>query len=157
VAKARGSFDTALQTGRIVRGGFGFRIAWLSEALLLRGHVLQNLHHFKEAESLARELVAKRGLPFDYGLLGDALMEQGRIKEAVAAYQSMVDGRPDLQSYSRIAHIRWLTGDLEGAIEMSRAAVSASSPNDADSAAGRTAAWLGLNCRRRRGFGQARL
>jgi len=63
------------------------------------------------------------------------LMEQGRIQEAVAAYQSMVDLRPDLQSYSRISQVRWLTGDLEGAIELMQAAVSASSPTDADSAA----------------------
>src|SRR5258708_37371443 len=38
------------------------------EALLLRGHVLQSLHRFKEAEALARELVERRGLSFDYGL-----------------------------------------------------------------------------------------
>ena len=106
-----------------------------AEGLLLRGHVLQNLHRFKEAEPLARELVAKRGLSFDYGLLGDTLMEQGRIQSAVEAYQQMVDLRPDLQAYSRIAHVRWLTGDLSGAIEMMQAAVSASTPRDPDSAA----------------------
>jgi tetratricopeptide (TPR) repeat protein len=108
-----------------------------AEGLLLRGHVLQNLHRFKEAEPLARELVAKRGLSFDYGLLGDTLLEQGKLKEAVAAYQTMVDIRPDLQSYSRIAHLRWLTGDLDGAIGMMQAAANASSPRDAD-----TAAWV---------------
>src|SRR5262245_62021069 len=47
------------------------------EAMLLRGHALQNQHRFKEAEPLARELTANRGLPVDYGLLGDVLMEQG--------------------------------------------------------------------------------
>jgi tetratricopeptide (TPR) repeat protein len=106
-----------------------------AEGLLLRGHVLQNLHRFKEAYAVARELTAKRGLSFDFALLGDSLMEQGRLKEAVAAYQAMVDLRPDLQAYSRIAHVRWLTGDLAGATEMMQAAVSASSPRDADSAA----------------------
>ncbi len=106
-----------------------------AEGLLLRGHVLESLHCFKEAEVVARELTEKRGLPFDFALLGDSLMEQGRLKEAVAAYQTMVDLRPDLQSFSRIAHVRWLTGDLTGAIEMMQAAVSASSPRDANSAA----------------------
>ena len=145
VAKARGSFDTGFyKLAGSCAEVLDSESPGCPEALLLRGHVLQNLHHFKQAESLARELVARRGLSFDYGLLGDALMEQGRIKEAVAAYQSMVDGRPDLQSYSRIAHIRWLTGDLEGAIEMSRAAVSASSPNDADSAAWANSRLAGL-------------
>ena len=45
-----------------------------TEALLLRAHVLNSLHKFKEAEVVARELVARRGLNFDYGVLGDALM-----------------------------------------------------------------------------------
>ncbi len=105
------------------------------EALLLHGYVFENLHRFKEAEPLARELVAQRGLSFDYGLLGDSLMEQGKLNEAVDAYQHMVDLRPDLESYSRVAHMRWLKGDTEGAIEMMQAAVSASTPRDPDSAA----------------------
>ncbi|MCI0535964.1 MAG: tetratricopeptide repeat protein [Verrucomicrobiales bacterium] len=88
-----------------------------SEALLLRGHVSQSLHRFKEAETIARELVAQRDLAFDHGLLGDALADQGKLNEAIAAYQRMVDLRPDLQSYSRVAHARWLKGDLSGAIE----------------------------------------
>src|SRR5262249_29637084 len=66
VGKARESFDPgfyklaeqcalALETHR----------PNIPEALLLRGHVLHNLHRFKEAEPLARELVARRGLAFD--------------------------------------------------------------------------------------------
>ncbi len=51
-----------------------------SEALLLRGHVLHNLHRFEEAEALARKLVAARGLSFDYGLLGDVLLELGELE-----------------------------------------------------------------------------
>lgn len=87
-------------------------------AMLLRGHALHNQHRFKEAEPIARDLVAKRGLPFDYGLLADVLMELGRVDEAAAACQTMIDLRPDLQSYSRGAHIRWLKGDLRGAVEL---------------------------------------
>jgi hypothetical protein len=41
------------------------------EAMLLRGHALHSQHRFHEAEALAQQLVAKRGLGFDYGLLGD--------------------------------------------------------------------------------------
>jgi len=136
VAKARTSFDSGFyKLAEACAKTLDSDSPGCAEALLLRGHVLQNLHEFKEAEVLARELVAKRGLSFDYGLLGATLMEQGRIEEAVTAYQSLVDIRPDLQSYSRIAHVRWLTGDLDGAIEMMEAAVGASSPSDADSAA----------------------
>ena len=104
-------------------------------AMLLCGHVLDSLHHFHEAETLARQLVARRGLGFDYGLLGDALMEQGRLTEAVAAYQEMMDLRPDLHAYARAAHIRWLKGDLDGAIEAMNLAASTATPHDAESAA----------------------
>ena len=88
----------------------------------------------RKPRSIARELVAQRTLPFDYGLLGDALVEQGRLAEAVDAYQRMVDLRPDLQSYSRVAYMRWLKGDLDGAIEVARLAARAASPLDPESA-----------------------
>jgi tetratricopeptide (TPR) repeat protein len=99
-------------------------------AKLLRGHVFISFHRFAEAETIGRELVAQRALSFDYGLLGDALTEQGRLSEAVEAYQSMVDLRPDMQSYSRVAHMRWLKGDLDGAIEVARLAAQAAGPYD---------------------------
>jgi tetratricopeptide (TPR) repeat protein len=100
------------------------------DALLLQGHILQSLHKFKDAESIARKLVTIRNEAFDYGLLGDVLMEQGRLTEAVGAYQKMIDLKPDLQSYTRVAHIRWLKGDLDGAIEVMRVAVTSGSPRD---------------------------
>jgi tetratricopeptide (TPR) repeat protein len=100
------------------------------DALLLQGHILQSLHKFKDGEPIARKLVMIRNEASDYGLLGDVLMEQGRLTEAVGAYQKMIDLRPDLQSYTRIAHMRWLKGDLEGAIEVMRMAVTSGSPRD---------------------------
>src|SRR5205814_6359857 len=87
------------------------------EAMLLRAHVLQNLHRFKESETLARRLVQQRALSFDYGLLGAALMGQGKLGGAVDAYQGMMNVKPDLRAYARAADVRWLQGDLEGASE----------------------------------------
>ncbi len=106
-----------------------------AQGLLLRGHVLENLHQFKDAEPIARKLIATRGLAFDYALLGDALMEQGRLNEAVPAYQTMMDLRPDLHAYSRAAHLRWLKGDLEGATQLMQLAVRAGSSQDAEASA----------------------
>src|SRR4030095_2552452 len=88
VAKARESFDPgfyklAEQCARCIEN----RNPQSQEAMLLRAHVLQNLHHFKESETLARRLVHQRELIFDYGVLGDAFMEQGKLNEAVEAYQ----------------------------------------------------------------------
>ena len=104
-------------------------------ALLLRGHVLHQMHRFGEAEAIARRLVTSREFVLDFGLLGDALMEQGRVAEAAVAYQKMIDLKPFYQSYTRAAHLRWLTGDLNGAIETMHAAVKAASPRDPESVA----------------------
>src|SRR5262245_60769859 len=86
-----------------------------SAALLLRGHAVHNLHHFSEAEKIARGLVETWGLVDEYGLLGDALIEQGKTDEAALAYQKMMELRPGPQAYGRAAHLRWLKGDTEGA------------------------------------------
>ena len=136
VAKARESFDPGFyKLAEQCALCLDSHRSGSSQAMLLRGHALQNQHRFKEAEPLARELVAKRGFPVDYGLLGDVLMEQGQLAEATDAYQRMIDLRPDLHSYARGAHIRWLKGDLTGAVELMELAVSASSPLDPESAA----------------------
>ena len=111
-------------------------------ALLLRGHVLHQLHRFREAEQLARALVARRTVVLDYGLLGDALMEQGRLTEAAAAYQKMLDLKPFYQSYTRAAHVRWLKGDLPGAIAAMRLAIDSASSRDPESSAW---AWTRLS------------
>jgi tetratricopeptide (TPR) repeat protein len=108
-----------------------------SEAAFLRGHVLHNLHRFKEAEELAMQLVSRRGAPADFGLLGDVLMEQGKLAGAVAAYQRMADLKPDLHAFVRAAHVRWLKGDLPGALELAETAAQSISPRDRD-----TAAWV---------------
>jgi tetratricopeptide (TPR) repeat protein len=104
-------------------------------ALLLRGHVLHQMHRFREAEAIARRLVTVREFALDFGLLGDVLMEQGRVAEAAEAYQKMIDLKPFYQSYTRAAHLRWLRGDVAGAIDLMRAAVKAASPRDPESIA----------------------
>ena len=101
------------------------------EARRIKVHVLIQFHRFAEAEAAARELVAReRSGWFDQLLLGDALMEQGKLREAGAAYQAAMDRRPSLQLYDRAAWMRWLVGDLEGAIDLQRRAVRAGSPAD---------------------------
>ncbi len=104
-------------------------------ALLLRGHALHQLHRFREAETVARTLVTKREFVLDYALLGDALMEQGRLTEAAAAYQKMIDLKPFYQSYTRAAHLRWLEGDLDGAIDLAHKAIATASPRSLESVA----------------------
>ncbi len=101
-------------------------------AALLLGHTYHAQHRFSDAEAIARQLTSRREFVFDHALLGDVLMEQGKLTEATEAYQKMVDLKPSLQTYSRVAHMRWLKGDLDGAIGASRLAVGAGSPRDSE-------------------------
>lgn len=136
VAKARASFDSGFYTlAEQCALALDSRQPGCAESLLLRGHALQSQHRFSEAESLARQLVAKRGLAFDHGLLGDILADVGRVDEAAVAYQAMIDLKPDPQGYARVAHIRWIKGDLAGAVEAMKVAAHGASPHDAESAA----------------------
>lgn len=136
VGKARQSFDPGYYTlAEQCALALDARQPDCVEALFLRGHTLQSQHRFHEAEPIARRLVARRGLAGDFGLLGDILLDVGRLDEAAAAYQSMLDLKPDPQGYARAAQIRWLKGDLEGALEIMRLAVAGVSSRDAESAA----------------------
>ena len=60
-----------------------------------------------------------------YGIIGDASLELGRYDAAIAAFQAMVDRRPDLASLARVSYARELHGDLSGAIAAMEQAVSA--------------------------------
>jgi tetratricopeptide (TPR) repeat protein len=136
IARARVSNDHGDYTlAEKAAGCLESRYPGEAAALLLRGHVLHQLHRFREAEQIARTLVARRTVVLDYGLLGDALMEQGRLADAAAAYQKMLDLKPFYQSYTRAAHVRWLKGDLQGAMAAMRLAIGSASARDPESSA----------------------
>lgn len=66
-----------------------------------------------------------------YGVIGDALLELGRYDRAFEAFQTMVDTRPDLASYARVAYARELVGDVPGAERAMRMALDAAgTPSD---------------------------
>lgn len=119
IAKARLSFDPGYY--KLAEQSADCMASYQADNLsarLLKGHVLHNLHRFKEAEVIASGLVEQRGRWFDYGLYGDVLMEQGRLDDAIDAYQAMMNEYPGPQAYTRAAYIRWLKDDTEGAIEL---------------------------------------
>ena len=137
VAKARRSHDSrfyglALQTAECMQRVGGDS----ASALLLEGHALYSVHRFREAAAVAARLIAIRTTSFDYGLLGDTLLSQGEIDQAAVAYQRMMDLKPSLQSYSRAAQVRWLTGDLDGAREVMAMAARSGTERDPE-----TLAW----------------
>jgi tetratricopeptide (TPR) repeat protein len=92
-------------------------------------------HQFQNALASARRarsLGASGALSL--GLEADALVELGRYREAVDATQQMLDRVPGLPSYSRAAHLRFVHGDLEGAIKLMRQAVQAGRPRSEETA-----------------------
>lgn len=135
VAKARrtqdaGFYKLAEKTAGVEEERFGPTTG----SRLLRGHVLHNLHRFREAEAVARQLVADRGAPPDLALLSDALMEQGKLAETIEMLGRLVALKPGPEAFSRIAHVRWLKGDLAGAEAAMETALRASEPGTESSA-----------------------
>ena len=98
------------------------------EALRLRNEIALNLHQFAEVAVESRKLAAMSPQdPRNWGTLGDALMEMGKYEDAADAYQEMVNRRPGLSSYNRVAFYRFVTGDAAGAIAMMTNAIGAGS------------------------------
>lgn len=98
-------------------------------ALQLQAHLLMQDHRFRDARAAAERIVARHpNNSATYGILGDAEMELGHYAAAEQAYQRMANMRPNLASYTRASWMRWLLGDIEGAIDVGRRAVAAGSP-----------------------------
>lgn len=98
-------------------------------ALCLRSGVLMSLHQFEKALKVAQNAVQLN--PYNaqiYGVLVDANVELGNYDEAVKAADKMVSIRPDLRSYARVSYLRQIFGDMPGAIEAMKMAVSAGFP-----------------------------
>jgi tetratricopeptide (TPR) repeat protein len=90
------------------------------------GSLALSRHRFGEALVLGRRAHAiSPGTARNYGVIGDALAELGRYREAFAAYQTMADLRPGLAAYARVAHARELLGDVHGAVAAMRLALAA--------------------------------
>jgi len=95
-------------------------------ALSLKGMVLLNGHRFTEARMFAE--AALKQDPDDVlalGVLSDAHLELGNFQAAADAAQRMVDLKPNLPSYGRAAHLRWLQGDAPAAKQFYRLAIDA--------------------------------
>jgi tetratricopeptide (TPR) repeat protein len=63
-----------------------------------------------------------------HGLVGDAYVEMGNYDAAFTSYQAMLDLRPDISSYSRGAHLLYLTGDTRKAVWLMDKAIKSGGP-----------------------------
>lgn len=101
------------------------------EALTFKVTILLSQHRFAEGLIEANKL--QQLYPYNayvYGLMVDGNVELGNYKAAVEAADKMISIRPDSRSYSRIAYLREIHGDLSGAIEAMKMAVEAGVPGD---------------------------
>jgi len=103
----------------------------------LRAQYALGVHNFNDAYADAAAAVQMD--PYTaryYGILGDAEIELGQYESAADSYQIMVDLRPDYSAFTRIAYIRELFGDREGALAVLTQARNAVPPEP------RQVAWL---------------
>src|SRR5439155_7158756 len=83
-------------------------------------------HRFGEALALGRRARALSPTTArNYGVIGDALVELGRYREAFAAFDTMARLRPSLAAYARVSYARELLGDFTGAVSAMRLAQTA--------------------------------
>jgi tetratricopeptide (TPR) repeat protein len=98
------------------------------EALRLRSAIELERHDFPKVAENSRQLMRiAPDDPWNWGTLGDALMELGEYSAAADAYQKMVVLRPDLASYNRAAYYRFVAGDAAGAIDVMKRAIESGS------------------------------
>ena len=86
-------------------------------------------HEFEQSIDWAKKAIAIE--PSDntaYGMLGDAHLEMGDTNAAYDDYQKMLDLRPDAASYSRGAHLLFVTGDVNKAVLLMAKAAQTGSP-----------------------------
>jgi tetratricopeptide (TPR) repeat protein len=114
-SRADRSFDAAVR-----------RDARSFDAVLGAGTLAGLRHAFREQLRLGLE--AHRlmpGLVAAYPVIADAQIELGRYAAAERTLQRLIDLKPNLTSYSRVSYYRELRGDLDGAVDLMRLAVSA--------------------------------
>ncbi|HSH55382.1 MAG TPA: tetratricopeptide repeat protein, partial [Candidatus Limnocylindrales bacterium] len=93
-----------------------------------RAAVAYGRHDFKKGLELSQQAVTLNPNRAAYhGLVGDGHLELGNYPETIAAYQAMINIRPDLGAFNRIAHVREIYGDIEGAKMALTSAIQASS------------------------------
>ncbi|CAA9225181.1 MAG: hypothetical protein AVDCRST_MAG95-730 [uncultured Adhaeribacter sp.] len=101
----------------------------LYEATVAKASIQLSLHQFAEALQTAQAALQYNNHSASiYGVLTDANVELGRYEEAIKMADQMVALRPDLKSYSRVSYLREIHGDMPGAIEAMKMAVSAGFP-----------------------------
>ncbi|MBI3195747.1 MAG: tetratricopeptide repeat protein [Ignavibacteriae bacterium] len=100
-------------------------------ALTTKAELAANLHQFSEAKLLAeKSLLCNSYYPATYAVLIDANIELGNYQAAIQISDKLQSLRPGMSSYSRVAYLRELHGDIDGAIQAMQLAADAGVAGD---------------------------
>jgi tetratricopeptide (TPR) repeat protein len=106
------------------------------DSIKLKASLHLTFHRFAEALELGTKLDNENpNNSFVYGVLTDANVELGNYAEAIKFAQKMVDMKPNMSSYTRVAYLRSLHGDSVGAIESYKMAARIADPQDLEAQA----------------------
>lgn len=101
------------------------------EAQILQAQIYLSEHEFDKALEIANILEKTHSNnQVVLTVKTDAQTELGLYEEAVETAQTLVDLRPNAVSYTRVAHLRSLHGDPEGAIEARKEVLKMADPTD---------------------------
>ena len=88
-------------------------------------------HRFREMLPLARRALELEPQAADvHGILGDALLELGRYREAFAEFDRLAALKPSASAYARISYARELGGDVDGALEAMELAIDSAATGE---------------------------
>jgi tetratricopeptide (TPR) repeat protein len=105
------------------------------DAMIGLAWVHNSLHEFPEGSHWAKKAIAAGAKDhMAYSLLGDAAVELGQYDEALEYYQQGMDRSANLSTFSRSAHLLWLTGDATRAQVLMRKAIDAGGPHPENAA-----------------------
>ncbi len=99
------------------------------EAVLGLAWVANSNHDFEQGVRWAEQALELNPNAKDaFALLGDVAVEMGKYDEAIEHFQDALDVRADLSTYSRAAHVLWLTGNTNQAHHLMRQAIKSGGP-----------------------------
>ena len=105
------------------------------QALVSKAGVQLSLHEFQKALVTAESAIRINSSNAQiHGVMVDCLVELGRYDEAIKEADKMNSLKPDIRSYSRIAYLREINGDVDGAIQALRLAIKSGYPGNEETA-----------------------
>jgi tetratricopeptide (TPR) repeat protein len=106
------------------------------DALRLLGAIHLSQHRFRDALEVGQQARDQRpDDAWNYGVIGDALIELGEYDKAFEAFDRMMSLRPSAAAYARVAYARELRGNSAGALEAMRLAAGSAAPQDPEAQA----------------------